>query len=368
MSKKLFALVICVVMIFTLSGCSLFKNPGVVDANSDFIGTNDSENEPIEVKEEKFTNPLTGVKNLSKANFDIRPVAVMVNNISIAQPVQTGLNSADIIYETEVEGGVTRLMAVFKDFSEVGQVGSVRSARYPYVDLALGHDAIYVHCGQDPTYCAPHLKDIDDLSVDTGTPGAKRIKNGLAKEHTLYIFGNELWPSIAQKFKSETNNSLWQNFAAEDETVALTGGSADRVEVPFPLLKTVFEYNKETGLYTRYSKGNEMKDYVTGQSVTVKNIFILLTTISDYPDGKHRRVNLTGGNGYYITNGGYTEIKWQKNGEKSPIKITDINGAEIKVSAGKSWVCIPNISTCKPVMQGSQPTEPATSSQANTNP
>lgn len=368
MSKRIIALIVCLVMIFALSGCNLLKNPSVVDAESEFVDTDNSENEPVEVKEEKFTNPLTGIKNLPKANFDIRPVAVMVNNISVAQKVQTGLNAADIIYETEVEGGVTRLMAVFKDFSTVGQVGSVRSARYPYVDLALGHDAIYVHCGQDPTYCAPHLKDIDDVSVDTGTAGAKRIKNGLASEHTLYVFGKDLWPSLAQKFKTETTNSLWQNFAAEDETVTLTGGGADRVEIPFPLLKTVFNYDKNTGLYTRYSKGAEMKDYVTNESVTVKNIFILLTSISDYPDGKHRRVNLNGGNGYYVTNGTYTQIKWQKGGEKSPIKITDTNGAEIKVSAGKSWVCIPNASTCKPVMEASQPTEPTTASQANVNP
>ena len=361
MFKRISVLCLCLVMILPFSGCNLLKNPSVVDADSDSLGIYDDDNEPIEVKEEKFTNPLTGIKNLPKANYDIRPVAVMVNNISIAQPVQTGLNAADIIYETEVEGGVTRLMAVYKDFSVVGQIGSVRSARYPYVDLALGHDAVYIHCGQDPTYCAPHLKDIDDLSVDTGTTGAKRIKNGLASEHTLYIFGNEVWPTIAQKFKTETTNTLWQNFAAEDEKVTLTGGAADKVEIPFPLLKTVFQYDNATGLYRRYSKGNEMKDYVTKESVTVKNIFILLTSISDYPDGKHRRVDLTGGSGYYVTNGTVTEIKWQKGNAKSPIKITNTDGKDIKVSAGKSWVCIPNSKTCKPVFEGAQTTD-ATSS------
>ena len=355
MFRKTFSLLLCVLVCFTTCGCKFFKNPDIVDADSVISETVSKPVEPV--KEEKFTNPLTGIKNLTKTNVSKRPVAVMVNNISVAQSVQTGINNADIIYETEVEGGVTRLMAVFKDFSAVGQVGSVRSARYPYVDLALGHDAIYVHCGQDPTYCAPHLKDIDDLSVDTGTVGAKRIKNGLASEHTLYIFGNELWPALSQKFKTETNNVLWQNFASEDETVTLSGGAADRVEVPFPLLKTVFEFDKNTGLYTRYSKGKEMKDFVTGESMTVKNVFILLTSISDYPDGKHRRVNLTGGDGYYITNGTYMPIKWQKGDEKSPIKITGENSDQIKVSAGRSWVCIANKSTCKPVMQAAYTTQ-----------
>lgn len=350
MLKKVLALILCLTVIFSLAGCAFHINPGDVDADSETSVLDEKD------KEESLINPLTGIKDLTKENQNNRPVAVMVNNITQAQAVQTGLNFADIIYETEVEGGVTRLMAVFKNFENAKQIGSVRSARYPYVDLALGHDAIYVHCGQDPTYCAPHLKDIDDMSVDTNSTGAKRIKNGLASEHTLYIFGNEMWSALASKFKSTSDNALWQNFAQEDEKVTLSGGAADRVEIPFPILKTVFEYDESTGLYTRYSRGNILKDYVSGESVEVKNIFILLTSITDYPDGKHRRVALESGNGYYITNGTYMPIKWKKGDSKASFKFTDESGAEIKVSAGKSWVCIPNFSTCKPVIESSQST------------
>ncbi|MBO4433121.1 MAG: DUF3048 domain-containing protein, partial [Clostridia bacterium] len=259
-----------------------------------------------------------------------------------------------IIYETEVEGGITRLMAIYKDLSAVGQIGSVRSARYPYVDIALGHDAIYLHCGQDPKYCKPHLKDIDDISVDTATPGARRIKNGLASEHTLFIFGNEIWKTVASKFKTKSKATAWQNFASEDETVTLTGGAADDVEIPFPDLKTVFKYDSSTGVYTRYSQGNVRKDAVTGEDVTVKNIFILMTSITTYPDGKHRRVALDGGTGYYITNGTYTPIKWEKGEATAPFKFTNEDGSELKVSAGRSWVCLPNTATCTPVMKAAE--------------
>lgn len=355
MLKKVLALIVVLSLVLSLAGCSLFGKGDYYSSEYEYLDdTSDKEDEPVEVYK---TNPLTGIKNLTDDNINNRPVAVMINNIKPAQSVQTGLNSADIIYETEVEGGITRLMAVFKDFNSVGQLGSVRSARYPYVDLALGHDAIYVHCGQDPTYCAPHLKDIDDMSVDSGSTGAKRIKNGLASEHTLYVFGSELWPALASKFKSTvSSNTLWQNFAAEDEKVTLSGGGAIKVTVPFPSLKTIFEYDDTTGLYTRYSNTDLRKDYVTGENITVKNVFVLLTTITTYPDGKHRRVALTGGDGFYATNGTVTPIKWQKNGERAPIKITDQNGGQIKVSAGRSWVCIPNSSTCKPVFEAPQPT------------
>lgn len=358
MLKKVISFVLCLSMILALTGCNIFKRQSTVtsEPESDAESTvSENEPEPEVEKVEMYTDPLTGLSTPESKIVSLRPVAVMVNNISVAQSVQTGLNDADIIYETEVEGGVTRLMAVFKDFQSVGQIGSVRSARYPYVDLALGHDAIYIHCGQDPNYCAAHLKDIDDLSVDTGSPGTKRIPNGLSREHTLYVFGNELWSTLAGKFKTETAYTLWQNFASEDETVTFAN-AADRVEIPFPVQKTVFNYDSVSGLYTRFSSGSAMKDYVTKQSVRVKNVFILMTSITTYPDGMHRKVSLDGGNGYYITNGTYTEIKWQKGDAKAPIKITDTAGNPIKVSAGRSWVCIPNSRTCRPVLEGATPT------------
>ena len=101
---------------------------------------------------------------------------------------------------------------------------------------------------------------------------------------------------------------------------------------------------------------------VTKEAVTVKNVFVLLTSISDYPDGKHRRVDLTGGNGYYATNGTYTPIKWKKGDANASIKITDTEGKEIKVSAGKSWVCVANTATCNPVFEGEKTTDASSNS------
>ena len=53
-----------------------------------------------------------------------RPVAIMINNIEEATPQQCGTSQADILYEAVVEGGITRLMAVFQDTSKIERVGS----------------------------------------------------------------------------------------------------------------------------------------------------------------------------------------------------------------------------------------------------
>jgi hypothetical protein len=228
-----------------------------------------------------FANNLTGIENLTEEQTKLRPIAIMINNINVAQEVQAGVQNADIVYETEVEGGITRLMAVYQDVSKVSQIGSVRSARYPYVDLALGHDAIYVHHGQDPTYCAPHLKDINHISIDQGTAGAKRVSNGLAREHTLYLFGADLWGTLSSKFRSEKSETKnWQNFAEDKNTIALAGGAANKVTVPFTrAYQTEFTFDSTSKTYTRSIKGVVRNDYKTGEAAKVTNLFILDTTI-----------------------------------------------------------------------------------------
>ena len=341
MFKKILAAACCLMLIFAV-GCD---KTVVYEDLSDY----ETESETEVTANDFSTNPLTGTE-VSKEIAARRPVAIMVNNVKTAQKVQTGVAKADIVYETEVEGGITRLMAVYQDISGIDKIGSVRSARYPYVDLALGHDAIYVHCGQDPTYCAPHLKDIDDLSIDTNSKGAKRISNGLSSEHTLYALGGDLWKNLSGSFKTDaTRTGNWANFT--DEQLALDGGGAASVSVPFPTQTESFTYDASTGLYTRLLGGAVATDYFTDEQIQIKNVFILLTSISNYPDGKHRKVDLIGGDGYYITNGTVQFIKWSKGDAKNGLSFTDTNGNEIKVSTGKSWVCIADKTTCNPTFQ-----------------
>ena len=146
-------------------------------------------------------SPLTGLP-VADEILTTRPVAIMVNNLNKAQAVQSGLNDAQLIFETYVEGGITRLMAVYEDIASVGQIGTIRSARYPYVDLALSLQAIYVHNGEDNRYCGPHITEtgIKDFDLIGGLGKYSfREDNGLAYEHTLYANGSELAKGIATK-------------------------------------------------------------------------------------------------------------------------------------------------------------------------
>ena len=90
-------------------------------------------------------SPLSGLP-IGEEWLNRRPVAIMLNNLKEALP-QMGQSQADIIYEVPAEGGITRMLAVYQSVEGVGKIGSIRSARPYYLELALGHDAIFIHAG-----------------------------------------------------------------------------------------------------------------------------------------------------------------------------------------------------------------------------
>lgn len=336
MLKRIFVFLLCLALCFAV-GCG--KEEPKLD-----VEEGDKIEEEIYDENDVVVNPLTGITNLNPYRRNSRPVAVMINNISIAQPVQTGLNQADVIYETEVEGGITRLLAVYQDISKVSQLGTVRSARNVYLDLAMGHNALYIHHGEDHYHVKPRFNATNHLTLGTNTGGA-RVQNGLASEHTLYAYGDKLWKAITDKKLDENGKKgVFIKFAAETEKVTFEGAGAS-VKVPFSgSYVTNFKYNEATGKYTRFYGETERKDYVTKESIEVKNIFVLKTKIGTFAnctDGyKHQDVSLEGGDGFYLVNGTSVPIKWTKGAAENAFKFTLEDGTELAANAGNSWVCL----------------------------
>ena len=114
----------------------------------------------------KGINDLTGMP-MDEAKENNRPLAVMINNIDIAQPLM-GVSQSDVMYECLAEGGITRIMACFKDPSGVAEIGSVRSARPYYIRIAQGMDAVYMHSGgSEDAYALLGSGVIDEFDLDT---------------------------------------------------------------------------------------------------------------------------------------------------------------------------------------------------------
>ena len=139
--------------------------------------------------EEKTQNEEPKVEEKLKIldlDSNTRPYAVMINNIKTVWGYQSGLQDAYMVYEIIVEGGYTRLMALYKDVS-LDRIGSVRSSRHYFLDYALENDAIYVHFGWSPQA----QSDISSFGVNNinflSYSGYTRDTSlGLASEHTAF--------------------------------------------------------------------------------------------------------------------------------------------------------------------------------------
>jgi hypothetical protein len=296
-------------------------------------------------------NPLTGLP-VSENVSGQRPYAIMMNNIITAQP-QLGISKADIIYEIPVEGGITRMMAVFQDVTDAGAIGSVRSARPYFVELALALDAIYIHAGgSNDAYAS--LKSTGIAHLD-GVNGSKQDifyrdkyrRQAMGYEHSLTTSGeliDEFLPTY--DISLEHSGSFKNNITFADEAAPATGEAAASVKVHFIGTKTTsFEYLAEDGQYYLSQYGESYEDGNDGTQLSVTNMLVLYTGIANIPGDTAGRltVDLTGsGAGYFFCGGKYIDINWSKDSKSSQFVFTEEDGSELVFGRGRTYICIVN--------------------------
>lgn len=290
------------------------------------------------IKDEKKEEPIKSFSG------NARPIAVMIDNHKGAWP-QAGLNQAYCVYEIIAEGGETRLMALFKGVN-LEQIGPVRSARHYFLDYALENSAIYVHYGWSPQA----ESDISSLGVNNIngiTESEKdfwRIKRKAAPHNVMTKTESILKIAEKKGYKTTSELSSVLKYTAEEVNLE-TENIANTVTIPYSTLHTVsYEYNPETKMYTRYARNKKQTDFATGEAVTTKNIIITFAKNYDLRDGegKDRQglENIGTKKGYYITNGKAIEITCTKKDRYSKTIYADLEGNEIKVNDGNTFINI----------------------------
>ena len=304
------------------------------DKNTETI-SEEGENEPVEAVEEKQVQIFSG---------NDRPIAVMIDNHSGAWP-QAGLNQAYMVYEIIVEGGETRLMALFKGV-DLEKIGPVRSARHYFLDYAMENDAIYVHFGQSPQAESDIKKysihDINGIAEDGTT--FWRVKDKSAPHNAVTSTQKLLESAKSKNYRTTSTEESVLNYVT-DEVNLEEGEVATTITIPHSDLQTVeYEYDEENKVYVRYARGEAQTDWDTDEPVTAKNIIITFCdnyTLSDKENkGRQGLKNIGTFDGYYITNGRAIKIQCIKNDREEKTVYQDMNGNEINVNDGNTFVNI----------------------------
>ena len=327
-------LIAILVILIIIAGAGLAYKI-IQDKNNTETISGEENKEQVAVEEEKTVQIFSG---------NDRPIAVMIDNHSDAWP-QAGLNQAYMVYEIIVEGGETRLMALFKGV-DLDKIGPVRSARHYFIDYAMENDAIYVHFGQSPQAQSDIKKyDIDDINgiAEDGTT-FWRVKDKYAPHNAVTSTEKLLKSAKSKNYRTTSTEESVLNYVT-DEVNLEEGQVADTITIPHSDLQTVkYEYDKENKVYVRYARGEEQTDWETDEPVTTKNIIITFCnnyTLTDSENkGRQGLKNIGTFDGYYITNGRAIQIQCIKDARDEKTIYQDMNGKEIQVNDGNTFVNI----------------------------
>lgn len=303
-----------------------------------------------------------------------RPLAMMFNNIQDAIP-QHGISRAEVVYEAPVEGSITRLMGIMEDYADLNskdynsRLGSVRSCRNYYIYMAREFNSIYAHYGQaiyaEPILNLPTTHNLSGLgsygdliyyrSDDRVSPhNAFTTYDGIQAGIDAYGYDRNYASGYTGHY----------NFAEDGELVTLEGGEDAMVVLPgYTYNHARFQYDPATGLYKRFQYSAPQVDGNTGEQLAYNNIILQYCDWENFDDNGYLNIDMTsGGKGKYITNGKAIDITWEKEPSDydeyytviesvysydevhfSDFNVTryyDMNGNEIKLNQGKTWVCI----------------------------
>ena len=333
------SVVLIILVLLVVVGVVFYKNSKeeVTEEENLYVSVEETIEEVQEEEEEEEAS-------ISIYSGTDRPIAVMIDNHNGAWP-QAGLNSAYLVYEIIVEGGETRLMALFKG-QDLEFIGPVRSSRHYFLDYAMENDAIYVHYGWSPqaesdisTYS---INNINGISYSTDS--FWRITTKSSPHNVMTSTSSILTIAESLGYRTTSSETSVLNYVGTEVTLE-DGIDAISVTIPHSTLQTVkYVYNETTQTYTRYARGTLQTDYITGESITTKNIIIEFIDNYTLEDGtnKGRQTidNIGTFDGYYITNGKAIKITCTKTSRSSQTVYKDLDGNIIDVNDGNTWINI----------------------------
>jgi len=281
-------------------------------------------------------SPLSG---LACANANRRPIAVMLAGDPVARPL-AGLSEADMVFNMPViTDSMTRLMAVFVCNSPK-EIGSVRSARHDYIELARGLDAIFVHWGGSHFALDKLDKGImNNIDALANPHDSFFRKSGIVAPHngfTSYTRLLEASQKLGYRVEGKEDSYLFF-----DDIPVSSATTTKTLSIGFPGAFAVkYVYDSAKNSYLRWRGGTKETDRNNGQQVAAKNVVAMITA-SRQIEGQYNDVDVTGsGRAQIYRNGEEIIGTWKKDASDQTKKLYfyDSAGQEIKFVPGQIWV------------------------------
>jgi hypothetical protein len=286
---------------------------------------------PSESTAPPAVNPLTG-ESPSKNPV----IAVKIEDTALGRP-QVGTNLADIVYVEQVEGGLTRLMAVFNSTlpSAVEPVRSVRPSD-PELALEYGH-IIFVASGGSHAGLAPLLKSpLKRVINDSGGPGFHRDPNRDAPENLIANL-----KTISKKVKGPSATDIGLQWSDQ-----LPGGPTKPgkvVQTKVGGTDVGFRWDPKTHRYLRIIDG-QVQHTADGSVISTPNVIVQFCKVTTYTKdrdvlGNPAKYTHTIGKGRVVVfrDGKRIDGTWSRGAVTDGTSLKTSNGTPITLTPGGAW-------------------------------
>lgn len=298
------------------------------------------------------TSALTGLPMAD--DLRARPVvAVKFDNVDGKSTPQVGINEADVVYEIQVEGQVTRLLALFQS-ADAAPIGPVRSARGSEVGLLeeLNRPLFTWHGANEILRPLVVNSSVIPRSIDD-IPQLFYRESSRSAPYNSFVQGTAQIRATAPADAAGPTVPIL-TFGAPGEAPSALAQPATTVTIRFPPpfgrgggeAPVTYKWDDTVDVWRRDQAGHNHVDGA-GMQVAVQNVIVRFTEAIDSGtvDKAGTRVptaKVVGeGEAWIFTGGTVTVGKWVKADNLSPTQYLDAEGNPVKLTPGKTWISMP---------------------------
>ena len=284
-----------------------------------------------------WNSPLIG----QCADETVPTLVVKIDDVSEARP-QWSLNLADVVIVEPVEGGLTRLFAVFQS-QQPNTLGPIRSARVSDVDLAAAFGEPGLAYSGASSKTSPFLwkSTLQLVGAPQGSTGYYRDNERNAPHNLLGEY-----EKIIGRIKKPESALLGDRVGWKFSEKPTLGKELLWFRAQWPGSKKTFTWNPNTNKWSMKVYEDDLKTLVGDnqlEDVVTDTVFVMQTKLMPLPYKTHA-VSPTPypktygeGTGFVLSGGTIIEAIWKRPTINDLPRWYTLKGKEIAVKPGKAW-------------------------------
>ena len=269
-------------------------------------------------------------------------LVVKIDDTLSARP-QIGIDRADIVYIEQVEGGLTRLAAVFS--SEIPTlIGPIRSARISDIEILAQYGrVVFAYSGaQSKLLPVISAANLNDYGAQRQSPTIYTRDESRTSPTNMVLRGDLLLEKVHSDGRDvATSRSVGWDFG----DLPIGGTAITEAKLSWPASSYELKWSKEEERWLVFNNGVANMSASGTQhgptTVVIQNVEIVASEYGDKFGGVTPLSKTVGtGTGFVLRDGKYFPATWSRPDELSGTTWLALDGSELPFARGQIWIAL----------------------------